>query len=41
MVSMIKVTGANKNIATPVALVDKSGLCVTPTINVENTYIVR
>lgn len=37
----MNVTGANRNIATPIVLVDKSGLCFLPTINVENINIVK
>jgi hypothetical protein len=37
----MNVTGANINIITPIALVDKSGSCVVPTIKEENMNIVR
>jgi hypothetical protein len=41
VVSSIKVTGANINIATPNVLVNISGLCVIPTINEEKINMLR
>jgi hypothetical protein len=37
----MNVTGANRNIATPIVLVDTSGSCVVPTIKEENMNIAK
>jgi hypothetical protein len=37
----MNVTGASRNITTPIALVDTSGSCVVPTIKEENINIAK